>query len=890
MASRVQPGTALPGLTLEPQRGEPTRHGAPSSAPSASAPLPPVGPVGRTEHRPSRTELGGLEGAAAQAASLEIPTHSISTLRGSSRSVWSSNRWLEECKVGLKATESLCWSQLLQSFTGEPVKWAPKGPNKRQLSRKAVQGILAHQQSKHRGTSLAEDRKIKKEGSRDMALVDTEDKPEQASTTKSLKKGSTSISRVEPPDDSDARASMELVDIFTMQEMKKRMKAVLHKRIHSIRESVLKQRNETIAQKKYERLPQKEREALERAFFQYDADLSGFLEWNEVIPALRELGLSGSNAIEKREILQVCRNVITAAHVQSMHQTSIQSVSLQEVLIAQRNRQQNQPRIKLGVTKRAGDKQAPQQQSSTVAAESNKRTSTRTSIPSENVGNGGNGSRKSSLTSSAADKTSGSEGSDSEDFDTGVDMAPSEAKFDFLTFVGILVPKVRQRLTELQSTKIMRYFCNFDREGTGVVSVYKCIEIARCLRMDQLHMIDALKEQGFEEEPGVLVDFDSFERAVMSCRERTNRQLREREIDILTEMKVRPDLFEQCRDNIAQVYEIFRKFSGDAGSIGVVTANDAFLSVYELGMMPREGWQRDNIKSLLVPEDAEDIVYMQTELNFEEFLEFLRCVREYNDEQRLEELMERFQRLDKDRNGVLDMKELHALLEEAQCCPRTRKEQEEVQQLIQSVDADGNNVIDFDEFKELVQRIDEKFASLRYDSEVEYALARGFTETELGSFRAIFEHLDADNSGQLDMAEVRQCLSIMQHNSTWQAFEQTWILLDKDASGTLEFEEFIDFMRLMRDGEGVFAMDNGQKLPSHVKKLDERTLRSVLGHYGLSKSYLWALDKAQLMQRFCDCFGVAENSSLQDTLKVTTLNDLIKFAKEKGEELANLLM
>ncbi|CAK9028886.1 Calcium-dependent protein kinase 2 (OsCDPK2) (OsCPK2) [Durusdinium trenchii] len=446
-------------------------------------------------------------------------------------------------------------------------------------------------------------------------------------------------------------------------------------------------------------------------------------------------------------------------------------------------------------------------------------------------------------------------------------MAPSEAKFDFLTFVGILVPKVRQRLTELQSTKIMRYFCNFDREGTGVVSVYKCIEIARCLRMDQLHMIDALKEQGFEEEPGVLVDFDSFERAVMSCRERTNRQLREREIDILTEMKVRPDLFEQCRDNIAQVYEIFRKFSGDAGSIGVVTANDAFLSVYELGMMPREGWQRDNIKSLLVPEDAEDIVYMQTELNFEEFLEFLRCVREYNDEQRLEELMERFQRLDKDRNGVLDMKELHALLEEAQCCPRTRKEQEEVQQLIQSVDADGNNVIDFDEFKELVQRIDEKFASLRLlfafqsvcfefggtnsiqthqrvlAEHGRYALARGFTETELGSFRAIFEHLDADNSGQLDMAEVRQCLSIMQHNSTWQAFEQTWILLDKDASGTLEFEEFIDFMRLMRDGEGVFAMDNGQKLPSHVKKLDERTLRSVLGHYGLSKSYLWALDK-----------------------------------------------
>ena len=39
--------------------------------------------------------------------------------------------------------------------------------------------------------------------------------------------------------------------------------------------------------RKYERLPPKEREALERAFFHYDADLSGFLEWDEVLPALR---------------------------------------------------------------------------------------------------------------------------------------------------------------------------------------------------------------------------------------------------------------------------------------------------------------------------------------------------------------------------------------------------------------------------------------------------------------------------------------------------------------------------------------------------------------------------------------------------------------------------
>ena len=67
----------------------------------------------------------------------------------------------------------------------------------------------------------------------------------------------------------------------------------------------------------------------------------------------------------------------------------------------------------------------------------------------------------------------------------------------------------------------MRYFCNFDREGTGAISVLKCLEIARCLKMDQLHMLDALKDNDFSVESDTLVDFDSFEQCVMGCRERT---------------------------------------------------------------------------------------------------------------------------------------------------------------------------------------------------------------------------------------------------------------------------------------------------------------------------------------------------------------------------------
>ena len=173
-------------------------------------------------------------------------------------------------------------------------------------------------------------------------------------------------------------------------------------------------------------------------------------------------------------------------------------------------------------------------------------------------------------------------------------------------------------------SKVMRYFCNFDREGTGAISVLKCLEIARCLKMDQLHMMDALKDMDYAIESDALVDFDTFEQGVMSCRERTNRQLRQREIEILVEMRVRADLFQECRESIPQIYEVFRRLSGDVGPIGVISANEAFLAVYELGMMPREQWQKEEIKQFLVPADSEDHVYAQTELNFEDFLTFLR--------------------------------------------------------------------------------------------------------------------------------------------------------------------------------------------------------------------------------------------------------------------------
>ena len=147
------------------------------------------------------------QGEAQRAASLKIPAHqSISTF-GSTGSVWSSNRWLTECKAGLKATESKSWSQLLQSLTGEPVTWRDqaggprlRAPNQRRLVKKAVHGILLRRP--HQSAMRQEDqRRFKKEASRESVTFDVEEEPSRENSIDAKTRKSSSIwAEKQPPE------------------------------------------------------------------------------------------------------------------------------------------------------------------------------------------------------------------------------------------------------------------------------------------------------------------------------------------------------------------------------------------------------------------------------------------------------------------------------------------------------------------------------------------------------------------------------------------------------------------------------------------------------------------------------------------------------------------
>lgn len=170
------------------------------------------------------------QGEAQRAASLKIPAHqSISTF-GSTGSVWSSNRWLTECKAGLKATESKSWSQLLQSLTGEPVTWRDRpggprlrAPNQRRLVKKAVHGILLRRP--HQSAMRQEDqRRFKKEASRESVTFDVEEEPSRENSIDAKTRKSSSIwAEKQPPEKMTDLHTLRcfLVDVLIFSKSRK---------------------------------------------------------------------------------------------------------------------------------------------------------------------------------------------------------------------------------------------------------------------------------------------------------------------------------------------------------------------------------------------------------------------------------------------------------------------------------------------------------------------------------------------------------------------------------------------------------------------------------------------------------------------------------------------
>mmetsp|Transcript_9491 Transcript_9491/g.30200 ORF Transcript_9491/g.30200 Transcript_9491/m.30200 type:complete len:305 (+) Transcript_9491:214-1128(+) len=299
----------------------------------------------------------------------------------------------------------------------------------------------------------------------------------------------------------------------------------------------------------------------------------------------------------------------------------------------------------------------------------------------------------------------------------------------------------------------------------------------------------------------------------------------------------------------------------------------------EFGLMPRTPHERSEVDNMLRETDRNgDGCY-----SFEEFLHLTSKVRTMLQERKRAALLQFFERYDRDKSGNLSVEELSALLCDLGIVPMNRKEQEELAALIQLVDTDGSGFVEFDEFVDLAQRIDQRLRSMRYEEEIEYALSLNFTESQMRDMRLVFISLDVDGSNKLDAHEVKNGLAMMNKQVTTEAFDAAFKALDADGSGELDFLEFLDFMRTMRDGEGIFSEDTTH-LPTRVRLLDRRVLRRVVEHFGIAKTYVSALGQEELSEIFCNRFDLSQNENIQERLGISHVSELFEVAKRRGNE------
>jgi len=558
-------------------------------------------------------------------------------------------------------------------------------------------------------------------------------------------------------------------------------------------------------------LPAAEATAIQVAFQRFDRDGSGYLEVDELMACLQDLGLGGTSGLEKQEVWTVLD-------------------SLQ----------------KDGVASSPSPSESPPGGDDVVAGAFASTASMAEQLSREGVGSV-----------------------------TIVPAAPSQVAVDVVTFALRVVPAVRQRLADLHSDDLLRNFSMNDTMGIGRLGLDKCLQVARSLGVDE-HITQSIYDtRGCQATGGA--DFEELHHIICYSREQAERTIREAENSIKEATMISDRCFQEHRKEIVPLWDVFRL--SDAEESGSVSTKSLSHLLGQCGLLPRNAHEHKMVNELLEIFEVDQ----DGSLSFDKFLRIVKEVRTFRTMQAEEELHAAFSRYDRDNSGALSGEEIGSLLADAKLQPRSRKEQQEFAFIIRSADTDRSGLIDFEEFQILARRIEERKRTLECEAEIERALCNGFSEGQLCDLRHVFSLLDTDGSGALNMNEVRAAMSLLEKTVSNDAFENAFRSVDTDFSGELTFIEFLDFVKVLRDAEGIFA-DDGCRLPSKLKFLDLRIIRCALVHFGCNKAYVSSLSMQDTQDRFCYYFGIYPNDNIHDRLRVSSVAELIELARRLGQK------
>ena len=161
-----------------------------------------------------------------------------------------------------------------------------------------------------------------------------------------------------------------------------------------------------------------------------------------------------------------------------------------------------------------------------------------------------------------------------------------------------------------------------------------------------------------------------------------------------------------------------------------------------------------------------------------------------------------FDKIDADGSGELARDEVAAFIKQLRPSRAMDIElkkmdgEDEIADVMAQMDADGDGTVTFEEFSEWWRSGGSLTAAER---EEKLALTRQRFNRD-AAIRSIFESFDVDGSGSLDREEVRQACVKLGKVMTRQELDEAMYEMDADCSGTVDFQEFLMYVKSSGDG------------------------------------------------------------------------------------------
>eukprot|EP00930_Biecheleria_cincta_P048941 TRINITY_DN34192_c0_g1_i1.p1 TRINITY_DN34192_c0_g1~~TRINITY_DN34192_c0_g1_i1.p1 ORF type:complete len:913 (+),score=226.60 TRINITY_DN34192_c0_g1_i1:208-2946(+) len=203
------------------------------------------------------------------------------------------------------------------------------------------------------------------------------------------------------------------------------------------------------------------------------------------------------------------------------------------------------------------------------------------------------------------------------------------------------------------------------------------------------------------------------------------------------------------------------------------------------GKPPRRLLSADHIKEALMymfgthcAEIASSLIHNVARggMNFRNFVVWARRLREAE----VEAYRQEFVNADEDGGGLLDAEEIAVMLARLGYTPIKSM----IIEVLACFDTDGGGSLDFDEFVNMMQL---------------FRTTDGFTREELEDYSKLFNEFDSDSKGSINAVQAGAMLRRLGIRTEIERAEAMLRTVDRDASNSLDFQEFLRLMRLHRE-------------------------------------------------------------------------------------------